>query len=120
VSAETAIDTFWRKKDFSVAVRRKGEAIREDLRKISKDNKQLKLKVRGRGMFNGLVFEDEFIARQARELAFEKGMVIELCGARDEVLKVMPPLTIDHETLSAGMAIIVDVIKELARNVPAD
>lgn len=120
VSAETAIDTFWRKKDFSVAVKRKGEAIREDLRKISKDNKQLKLKVRGRGMFNGLVFEDESIARQARELAFEKGMVIELCGARDEVLKVMPPLIIDHETLSAGMAIIANVIKELARNVPAD
>ena len=116
VSAEAAIDTFWRAEDFSVEVKRKGKIIREDLKKISIDNKELKLKVRGRGMFNGLVFEDESIANQVRKLAFEKGMIIELCGARDEILKVMPPLTIDRETLSVGMAIIADAISELARS----
>lgn len=116
VSAKAAIDTFWTEEGFSIEVGRKGESIREDLERISRDNQDLGLTVRGRGMFNGLVFEDESLAIRARKLAFEKGMIIELCGARDEILKIMPPLTIDPETLSAGMAIISEVINELHRD----
>lgn len=114
VSARAAINTFWKNTDFSNDIKRKGNIIRNGLRDISTNNKELGLEVRGRGMFNGLVFEDESIAAQARKLAFDKGMIIELCGARDEVLKVMPPLTVSDEDLSAGMAIISGVIDELA------
>ncbi len=114
VSARAAINTFWKNVDFSNDIKRKGNIIRNSLRDISTNNKEFGLEVRGKGMINGLVFEDESIAAQARRLAFDKGMIIELCGARDEVLKVMPPLTVNDEDLSAGMAIISDVIDELA------
>ena len=114
VSARAAINTFWKNTDFSNDIKRKGNIIRNSLRDISTNNKEFGLEVRGKGMINGLVFEDESIAAQARRLAFDKGMIIELCGARDEVLKVMPPLTVNDEDLSAGMAIISVVIDELA------
>lgn len=118
VSAKAAITTFWKDGNFSGEIKRKGEIIRKSLKKIAADNAELGLKVRGRGMINGLVFENESIAAQARKLAFEKGMIIELCGAQDEVLKVMPPLTINHEDLSAGLEIISNVIKEAASEYP--
>lgn len=114
VSAKTAIETFWSNKDFSEEIKRKGKMIREELNKIAADNKALALKVRGRGMFNGLVFEDAVFANNVRRLAFEKGMIIELCGSHDEVLKVMPALTIDDKTLSSGVQMIADVIQEIA------
>ncbi len=33
-------------------------------------------------------------------------MIIETCGPRDEILKLLPPLTIDKLDLSRGLAII--------------
>ena len=114
VSARAAIGAFWENMDFSNEIKQKGECIRSSLREISASNKKLGLKVRGKGMFNGLVFESGLLANQARKLAFEKGMIIELCGADDEVLKVMPPLTINDKDLSTGMVIISDIVNELA------
>lgn len=114
VSARAAIDTFWKNTDFSNEIKQKGEFIRSSLKEISASNKKLGLKVRGKGMFNGLVFESGLLATQARKLSFEKGMIIELCGANDEVLKIMPPLTINDKDLSTGMVIISDIVNELA------
>jgi diaminobutyrate-2-oxoglutarate transaminase len=71
VSARAAINTFWKNVDFSNDIKRKGNIIRNSLRDISTNNKEFGLEVRGKGMINGLVFEDESIAAQARRLAFD-------------------------------------------------
>jgi diaminobutyrate-2-oxoglutarate transaminase len=65
-------------------------------------------------MFYGLVFnKDQSQAKQVAEHAFSKGLVFELSGSRDEVLKLMPALTIDDTTLVRGLDIIEKSIKML-------
>lgn len=35
-------------------------------------------------------------------MAFEKGLIIERCGPTDQVVKFLPALTIEQETLGQG------------------
>ncbi len=114
VSAEMAIKEFWANDTFSKEISRKGEVIRRKLELISKAHTDLRLTVRGRGMFYGLVFnKDATQAKQVAERAFTKGLIIELSGGRDEVLKFLPALTIHDDTLMQGLDIIQDIVDNL-------
>lgn len=114
VSAEAAIKEFWMDEAFSKEIKRKGKIIQDRLELIAESFGDLGLSVRGRGMFYGLVFnKDQNQAKQVAELAFSKGLIIELSGSRDEVLKLLPALTIDDNTLVRGPDIIEESIKML-------
>ncbi|MFD5035439.1 diaminobutyrate--2-oxoglutarate transaminase [Streptomyces sp. NPDC058220] len=67
------------------------------------------LSLRGRGMVLGIdtgpVGGPER-ARAAQRYAFEHGVIVELCGRHDEVIKVMPPLNIDPALLDRGLAVL--------------
>lgn len=56
----------------------------------------------GRGMFLGLKFNDPETASMLRA-CLEQGLLVETCGPSSEVLKLMPPLTIDSKTLAQGL-----------------
>ena len=43
--------------------------------------------------------------------AFERGLIIELAGTQDDVLKFLPPLTIEEELLVKGVGIIDESIQ---------
>jgi diaminobutyrate-2-oxoglutarate transaminase len=45
--------------------------------------------------------------------AFERGLVIELAGADDDVLKFLAPLTIEEELLKKGLDIVDESIAAL-------
>ncbi|MDM0053052.1 diaminobutyrate--2-oxoglutarate transaminase [Variovorax sp. J22R115] len=66
----------------------------------------LDLKVRGLGMMHGIEVEPAELARPIAQAAFDAGLIIELCGPRSNVLKLLPPLTIDPATLREGLAIL--------------
>ena len=65
------------------------------------------LEARGRGLFQGLasLTDSEFRGPRVAE-AFENGVVIETAGAYSEVVKFLPPLTIDDETLLRGVDVV--------------
>ena len=54
-------------------------------------------------MIHGLKFCDASTARSVLEEAFRQRLLLELCGARSEVVKVAPPLTIEEEVLRQGL-----------------
>lgn len=115
VSAEAAIKEFWMDEAFSKEIKRKGKIIHDRLELMAESFSDLGLLFRGRGMFCGLVFtKDQNQAKQVAELAFSKGLIIELSGSRNEVLKLLPALTIDDSTLVRGLDIIEESIKMLA------
>lgn len=67
------------------------------------------LSVRGRGMILGIDTAAGGGARLAAAIqrhCFEHGLVLELCGRQDEVVKVMPALTISPDDLSEGLGIL--------------
>ncbi|MFK4380967.1 hypothetical protein [Bradyrhizobium sp. USDA 223] len=52
------------------------------------------------------------IAEIAARKAFEKGLIIERCGPVDQVIKFLPALTVDDETLNLGFEIFEESLAE--------
>tara|TARA_R110002167_G_C12553395_1_gene641067 strand:- start:71 stop:1060 length:990 start_codon:yes stop_codon:yes gene_type:complete len=117
VSAAKALD-YWRDSTLEEDVAIKGRRIRERLSEIVDAHPEANLRVRGRGMVQGLVSEEEGLAVDICQEAFENGLVMETAGVDDQVAKVMPPLTIDDLTLEKGLQTLVEaaarVIKKRA------
>jgi diaminobutyrate-2-oxoglutarate transaminase len=88
--------------------------MEEELGKIvEKYSDRLAIELRGRGMVWGLDIERAGFASEISAAAFQKNLVIELAGADDNVVKFLPSLVIEEETLRKGIAIIDEVIGEL-------
>jgi diaminobutyrate-2-oxoglutarate transaminase len=59
-------------------------------------------------MVQGLVFEDAEKASKVTAIAYDKGLLAETSGPSDEVVKLLPPLTITEEDLDHGLGILAD------------
>jgi diaminobutyrate-2-oxoglutarate transaminase len=68
---------------------------------------------RGRGMIRGLAFDRPEVAHAVRTAAFELGLLVETAGAQDEVVKLMPPLTITEPELDQGLALLTEAIQSV-------
>ena len=109
IGGAAAIDYFNRH-NLANEVNRKGEIIRKHLEKICQ--KYPKLEYRGIGMIWGIDFKniDAKLALECVHNGFDNHIIFEVAGRDDCVLKIMPPLTIDDETLCQGMNITEKVI----------
>jgi diaminobutyrate-2-oxoglutarate transaminase len=67
--------------------------------------------VRECGAVLGIDLGDALRAELAQRQCFDRGLIVELCGREDTVLKVMPPLTIDPVTLDRGLAVLLDAVR---------
>jgi diaminobutyrate-2-oxoglutarate transaminase len=116
VAGARAIELFWTDFSFSAEIKRRGILIRKRLQKIADQYPSDKLKVKGRGFFNGLAFlKDVTGAEAVARQCFEDGLIIEVCGADDEVLKLFPALNIPDEVLEKGLDIIENVIAKVLK-----
>ena len=107
VTAAQALDSYWADASFSGDVQRKEGIVRDWLENLVHSYPMADLSVRGRGLIQGLVTPvGEDLANQIARKSFEQGLVIETSGANDEVLKVLPALTIPDEQLKQGLEII--------------
>lgn len=104
VSATAAVNTYWRSRTFSQGVQRMGELMRRRLETIS-FNHGNSFAVRGRGMALGFRCLISDIAETTARKAYEKGLIVERCGPADQVVKLLPALTVDSETLDRGLDI---------------
>lgn len=69
--------------------------------------------VRGIGLIWGIEVGTTKNCAKVTSKCFENGLIIEKAGRGNNVIKIMPPLVIDEETLIKGLSIIVDAIKEV-------
>jgi diaminobutyrate-2-oxoglutarate transaminase len=102
-TAKQAIQTFWSSDDLSRDVNRKGKVVNMWLTHIADSYPEGEFSVRGRGMMQGLVSGNPEITAKIATEAFNNGLVIETSGSKDEVLKVLAPLTIDDDLLRKGL-----------------
>jgi len=111
--AATAVLEHWADTNaFESQIAMHGKTIEQNLRSIAARHKQMSFDVRGRGMIWGLdVKQGELAARISRS-AFDRGLMLEGCGADDQVLKLMPALTIDDTTLQQGLRILVESVAD--------
>jgi diaminobutyrate-2-oxoglutarate transaminase len=111
VTAAAAIELFWQDDHFSQVVDEKTAIIRARLSRLAAE---VGAEHRGRGMIQGLAFEEPSIASAASRAAFELGLVIETSGSDDEVLKLLPPLNITHCELNRGLDLLAAAVDEAA------
>ncbi|WFU68262.1 diaminobutyrate--2-oxoglutarate transaminase [Bradyrhizobium brasilense] len=104
VSATAALDLYWRDDIFAQGVHRTGEVMRHRLESIAAEYGN-RFSVRGRGMAFGFDCGAPELAARTARTAFEKGLMVERCGPVDQVIKFLPALTIDSETLNDGLEI---------------
>ena len=76
--------------------------------------------VRGRGMIQGIEFADSALAAQVSAACFERGLIVETAGIDDQVLKLLPSLTIEESELKLGLDIIEDSVRALVKAEPRE
>ncbi|MGM0594640.1 MAG: diaminobutyrate--2-oxoglutarate transaminase [Pseudomonadota bacterium] len=104
--AATQALTYWENDDFSESIKYKGRIMEEELGKIVDKYPQLEMELRGRGMVWGLDIPRSGFAGEVSKEAFDNKLIIELAGADDDVVKFLPALTIEEDTLREGIEII--------------
>jgi len=74
------------------------------------------IELRGMGLIHGVDFTKAGgpdVARRIAQRCFQNGLIIERCGRDDTALKIMPPLTIEMDTLRQGLAILAAAARDI-------
>lgn len=114
VTAAEALRTYWADDTLAKETQRKGQLVQERLKAMARDYPAAGLSVRGRGLIQGLSSSSHpEVAGLIGAKAFKRGLIIETSGAQDEVLKVLPALTISDDLLIQGLDIIERSLEEV-------
>ncbi|WP_078292713.1 diaminobutyrate--2-oxoglutarate transaminase [Mycobacterium sp. D16R24] len=112
VTATATLQKYWRDGTFSADVRRKGDRLHTELSALVADDDSAT--VRGRGMVQGIAFSDTERGSRVSKAAFQRGLLVETSGPRDEVVKLLPALTTTDEQLDIGISTLREAIAESA------
>lgn len=94
--------------DFLQAVTDKGVRALEMFRAV--DSSHVK-DVRGVGLMIGVELVDGLIADRVQQRCFDNGVLILICGAEHNVIRLVPPLTISNEELEQGINAVIEAIQ---------
>jgi diaminobutyrate-2-oxoglutarate transaminase len=113
VTARVALEKFWRDDAFQQEIAAKAEVLRAALSRIADTIPGARLK--GRGMMQGVDVGNGDLAGAICARAFELGLIIETSGARDEVVKVLAPLTTPEDTFAKGLDILAQAVRDVTK-----
>jgi diaminobutyrate-2-oxoglutarate transaminase len=119
LAATAVIEEFWSDGvdgAFVRSVREKGEIVAEFFARSGLPQRGATL--RGLGLMRGIDFSGAaaLTAGKVSRLCFDQGLIIEVCGREDEVLKILPPLTISEDSLRLGLGIVAQAVRELGED----
>ena len=103
-------------KDIPSIVKKNEEIIRKYLEENVRNIPGVK-DIRGIGMIWGIEVADGKTSRAITDECFNNNLVIERAGRDDNVVKLMPNLLMDEETLMKGMEIIKNATEKVLKNV---
>ena len=113
LTAKTAIDYFWTTQELEAGVALKSNILKERLGKIAKEYLSSEIEVRGKGMVYGIDCILKDLASAIRQKCFENGLILETCGPDDQVVKLLPSLTITENELRNGIDILEKSVKQV-------
>jgi diaminobutyrate-2-oxoglutarate transaminase len=114
VTAAEAI-RYWETPCFAETIKRKSQLMARTLLEIQERYPEVESRTRGAGLIYGLEISRPELSRQVAREAFARGLIIELCGAKNNVLKFLPPLMIDETVLQEGLEVINQSLKSLSQ-----
>ena len=101
VTARAAL-TYWEDNTLTDSVMQKAAFVLQQASNQAILHPQVINGVRGRGLIQGIVFHDGELAVNVARACFERGLIIETAGPANNVLKILPPLTISQADLENG------------------
>ncbi|GAB4353370.1 MAG: diaminobutyrate--2-oxoglutarate transaminase [Immundisolibacter sp.] len=107
---------FWDDDTLAQQIARKSALMERELRRVARKHASCISELRGIGMVWGLESGIPGLPEKIAARAFQNGLVIELSGANDQVLKFLPALTIDDDTLLEGIGIVDRTITEVMQD----
>jgi diaminobutyrate-2-oxoglutarate transaminase len=113
VTATAALREFWTDDTLERATIAKGERVGAALAEVAARSDTVELTPKGRGLARGLSFSQPELAAKSCAAAFERGLLVETSGPSDEVMKLMPPLTISNAELDEGLAVVADAVRSV-------
>jgi diaminobutyrate-2-oxoglutarate transaminase len=119
VTATAALREYWSDDALERSTLAKGERVEEALRELASSSQAVELTPKGRGLARGLSFSQPELASKTCAAAFERGLLMETAGPSDEVMKIMPPLTITDDELDEGLAVVSEAVRDVTEGVSA-
>jgi len=113
VAAARMIELYWSDDKFEKEIAIKSDIVRNSLIGIAERYSDGIVECRGRGLMQGIEFRNSEDTKAVADRCFENNVIIEKCGPRSEVLKLMPALTIDSAVLAAGLAVIERAVEDV-------
>lgn len=107
VTASVALEKFWTGDALVRDIARRSRLLGDRLGEIAKGIPDAFVK--GRGMIRGFQTDPALAARIIRE-AIARNLIIERAGPRDEVVKVLAPLTTPDDQLERGLALLAESV----------
>jgi diaminobutyrate-2-oxoglutarate transaminase len=117
VTATAALNEYWRDDELERGTLAKGERIEAALAELAAASGAVELTPKGRGLARGLQFSQPELAAKVCAAAFERGLLMETAGPSDEVMKLMPPLTITNDELDEGLAVVGEALRSVTEGV---
>ncbi|PQO22337.1 diaminobutyrate--2-oxoglutarate transaminase [Rhodobacteraceae bacterium WD3A24] len=114
VTARVALEKFWSDDAFVKEIAGKAAILEERLTGIAKVLGRDARALKGRGMMLGIDVGSSELADDICAEAFRNGLVIETSGARDEVVKVLAPLTTPTDVFERGLDILAAAAAKVA------
>ena len=106
VTGTVALDQFWRDDALTRRVDQLAEVVTERLAKIAADHPGVQ--ARGRGLIHGLDVGTAERSSAISRAAFDRGLIVETSGPASNVVKLLPPLVVDHTELTAGLDVLAE------------
>lgn len=106
VTATAALEYYWCDEKFEQEINRKAELVARHFKAIVSSYSPPALRVKGRGLMQGIECINGAVADAVCRHAFERGLIIETAGSQGQVVKCFCPLTIGEEDLLKGLKII--------------
>ena len=114
VTATEAL-AWWRDDSLEAEVRRKATIVEAELTSIASEHEWLRATTRGRGLLQGMHTPLDGLATRITDEAFQRGLLMETSGGTaSDVVKLMPPLTIDDADLTHGLSILRESVAAVA------
>ncbi|CAM3787973.1 diaminobutyrate--2-oxoglutarate transaminase [Alkalicoccus chagannorensis] len=98
--------SYWENDEFEKSIQDKAATVTDFLSRMVEEYPEMKAKLKGRGLMQGIHSDVEGFSEKVAEHAFERQLIMETAGGNDEVFKLFPPLNIDEEGLQQGLDII--------------
>ena len=106
VTAAKAIEVYWSNSQFENDIGELARLLTQGLMQIITKYPELNGKHKGIGMIQGIECAPASITNKIKLAAFNNKLILESAGKQDEVIKLMPALTITPELLLEGLSLL--------------